>query len=154
MAGFTLSLSLTGTATLTPIPDEGEPTLEPNVWPQPDFDASTGLTLQDVDIASGEMAMGLYENGEQFCAMAAPPTFTQGEVWHYAVGVVAAPPGAGFVFLQIGGQAVDMYEAGGAPYTKTGSVTIGASPTQQLRFYEATGFRGLAATSCSIQREA
>lgn len=151
---ITLDLTLKGSIVLfQQAPGGGEPTLEANVWPQPDFDASDGLTLTNAAISGGELVFFAEENGSQICAMTTPPTFTEGEVWHYSVEVITPPPGTGLVMLQIGGQSVDM--RGATPIgLQTGTVTIGASPTQAARFYEGSGFVGFAANSCTIQREA
>lgn len=131
----------------------GEPTLEPNVWPQPEYDSDVGLTLQDAAISGGEISFFASESGPQFCAMTTPPAFVAGDVWHYSV---TAPPAntlsAGFKF-EIGGASVDLgLFLSGA--TVSGQVTIPATPVNVARLYEPTGFYGGGLTATTLQRQA
>jgi hypothetical protein len=146
---ISVNLSICGTIVCTPAPSGG-PILEANVWPQPDFNADTGLTLVNMIVFEGTLQSDGSESGAQSCTMTTPPTFNAGETWHYSV-TRSALTGVGTV-LEIGGAtAVSVSGDGGTG--ATGSVTIPGSPVNQVRFYEPTGFQGINITSFTLQRE-
>lgn len=134
------------TVTVTVADVSEGPTYGPELWPQPDFNASTGLTLAQSSIAAGEWST----NGSgdpATCTVSSPPTFVEGEQYAYSFTVTANPQGEG-VFLSIGGQPGLSSTVG----TFNGTVTIGAGPLQSLFFRNNNNEGAAQITACSVKK--
>lgn len=119
------------------------------LWPQPAFAGSAGLTLVRSAIAGGVWHGDGSGGGiDARCTVTSPPTFLPGEVYSYSI--TTTNPNEDDVELVIGGQNVATPIDGG---TATGTVTIGASPTQVLQIVNIDNDDATVTVSaCSVQK--
>jgi hypothetical protein len=120
-----ISLAITGTVTIPPAEDPG-PTLGPELWPQPEFDADTGLTLNGWTVSSS-LAQSNAQPG--FLTATALDTLVPGT---YRVAHTVITNGGGDLNLQIGGTTVNL-NAGVATGSFSEDVVIGTIINQVIR---------------------
>jgi hypothetical protein len=109
------------------------PTLGPELWPQPTFDASTGLTLTRCSVTGGQLVFSNTGAPATCIGAVSAGTLAQGDVIQYSfdiVGVAAAGDGVS-AGLGVGGGVITT----GVDGTKAGTVTLtGAVTSQTIRF--------------------
>lgn len=127
-------------------PAAAAPTLGPNIWPQPTFDGSGGLTVVECSITGGQLVFPANDSGQARCSMASPPAFAEGEEWQYDFTVSSFSSDFGVFRLVIGGQNVDITEAG----HYFGTVILGAAPAALVRFSDSVGLTAATIDDCAI----
>jgi hypothetical protein len=144
-----LGLSLEDSALLWrgPTVPEG-PTLGPELWPQPDFDGSDGLTLLNCSISGGELVFNADDNGVARCSVTSPPAMAEGEQYAYSLEVTSFASGGGTFRLFLGGGFVDINDVG----TFAGIHTLPATPIPAIRINDSLGVTVAHITSCSIKK--
>lgn len=127
----------------------GAPSLGPELWPQPDFDASTGLTLLG---GGGSITAGEWRSRSGLGSavmMTTPPTVTVGQTYQYEY-TVSANPGGDDAYVRIGETTV-MHSGTGL---KTGTLTVtstSAGEGSSFSFGNIDGSGVLRITSASIK---
>jgi hypothetical protein len=122
------------------------PTPGPELWPQPTFGASTGLTLIRSSIAANKWTTN-NSGATASCLMASPPAIANGDQFQYAVIVNTAS--AGTVALQIGGvDQVDLVAG-----SNTGTLTVAARSTDAIRLFSTNdGAVADVISACSVKK--
>ena len=120
-------------------------TYGPEIWPQPDFSDDTGLSLDNATISDNALHFAGAEEGAQICAMASPPEFGSGDVYHYMIQVDDYGGVGSRILLQISDAQVII-----GPGFHQGYVAV--TTTSLLRFRDASGARTASISSCSIRK--
>lgn len=124
------------------------PSYGPELWVQPAFAASTGVTLTDATITGGQLRFEAA--GSLMSASATALDTLVASTVHYSIDIVANDLGAGLMVLAAGGTTLLNMTALG-PGTYTGDVAITAA-TQIIEILEEDGFVTATFDNLSVKR--
>lgn len=130
---LSLGVSLAGQAVVSHTVAAG-PSYGPELWPQPSFDASTGLTLTNSSISGGQLLF-VGSGSTAIAQITVPPlTLTNGMSFHYEIDIASGDfeDWGATLRLLIGGTAKTITTANGAQVLSGTATTTAASQIIRL----------------------
>lgn len=120
--------------------------LGPELWPQPAFDASTGVTNTQSSITGGEWVANAGGSSAR-CTADVAPTTVAGEQYRYTVDMTANP-NAEQLAMVFGGAVVNLATAVG----QTTGIVVAAGATPGFRIQNNTNLGAMRVTAFSLRK--